>query len=393
MSEERTESIFEFDLGDHGDRLHFASPHELDSWNSHEIAKWQWLDQSPHGNQIRGQHQNLHNQVTQHAGQWRNHEASQQPLVHLFNALRSTFEQFYKGQMILNSTAPKGGWLLKLQQERGAIIAVGAYAALLGRDLQNTINQPQLIEGMIEGFLFTREIDWTASAHHEALNRLKSQYEGNISDQDTRFKVIEQQNTALNESFQIALKEKKSALDELHAGQTTEFQRLTEEHVANLKAIEQTYDQKLALQKPVEYWEDKGKYHGVRSKWFGISSLIVGIGLAGLLGWLAHWVFGNLPQGENPKQWQIAIFLVAAFFAIWLTRILVRLFLSHLHLATDAAERSTMILTYLSMAREGSQFAPEDKTLIVQHLFRSVSDGLVKDDAAPPSLFEFMTRK
>ena len=74
-------------------------------------------------------------------------------------------------------------------------------------------------------------------------------------------------------------------------------------------------------------------------------------------------------------------------------RILVRMFLSNLHLATDAAERRTMILTYLSMSREGAEFTKDDKKLIVQHLFRSASDGLVKDDAAPPTIFEMLTRK
>jgi hypothetical protein len=51
-----------------------------------------------------------------------------------------------------------------------------------------------------------------------------------------------------------------------------------------------------------------------------------------------------------------------------------------------------MIQTFLSMAREGSAFAPEDKTLIFQHLFRSASDGLVKDDAAPPNLLGMLQK-
>lgn len=69
-----------------------------------------------------------------------------------------------------------------------------------------------------------------------------------------------------------------------------------------------------------------------------------------------------------------------------------RLLFNHLHAATDAAERRMMILTYLAMSREGAQFAAEDKKLIVQH-FRSVSEGLAKDDAAPATLFELLTRK
>jgi hypothetical protein len=51
-----------------------------------------------------------------------------------------------------------------------------------------------------------------------------------------------------------------------------------------------------------------------------------------------------------------------------------------------------MILTYLALIREGKEIAPDDKNLILQHIFRS-SDGLVKDDAAPRSFWEAITRK
>jgi hypothetical protein len=111
-----------------------------------------------------------------------------------------------------------------------------------------------------------------------------------------------------------------------------------------------------------------------------------------VLSLLAYNVLGKLSPAEQPKHWHLAVLIVAAFFSVWLVRIFVRLFLSHLHLATDAAERRTMVLTYLAMAKEDGKFGPEDKSLILQHLFRSASDGLVKDDAAPPTPLEMLTR-
>ena len=51
-----------------------------------------------------------------------------------------------------------------------------------------------------------------------------------------------------------------------------------------------------------------------------------------------------------------------------------------------------MILTYLALSREGADVAPENRELILKHLFRSASDGLVKDEAAPPTILEFLTR-
>ena len=61
------------------------------------------------------------------------------------------------------------------------------------------------------------------------------------------------------------------------------------------------------------------------------------------LGWLAYEIFLNVPPNEKPQIWQVGVFSVAAFFGIWLERILVRLFVSNIHLATDAEERVTGI--------------------------------------------------
>jgi hypothetical protein len=52
-----------------------------------------------------------------------------------------------------------------------------------------------------------------------------------------------------------------------------------------------------------------------------------------------------------------------------------------------------MIQTYLSMSGEGTEFKADDRKLILDHVFRSASDGLVKDDAAPPSIIEVITKR
>jgi hypothetical protein len=193
--------------------------------------------------------------------------------------------------------------------------------------------------------------------------------------------------------FQTDSKEKAEALKKLHSDQSGEFTKLIGEHVQNLAAIEKTYDQKLALQRPVKYWEVKEDYHRKRAVTFGIVALVSVIFAIGGLVFIAYEYLSKLQPNENPKHWQIGVLVVGAFFAIWLVRVFVRLFFSNIHLATDAAERRMMILTYLSMSREGAQFAADDKKLIIQHIFRAASDGLVKDDAAPPSMFELLSRK
>ena len=79
-------------------------------------------------------------------------------------------------------------------------------------------------------------------------------------------------------------------------------------------------------------------------------------------------------------------------FAVWGVRLVVRMFLSHLHLASDAAERVVMTRTYLSLLEGDRLSSKEDRQLILQALFRPASDGIVKDEGVPFSLAEVLTR-
>lgn len=390
-----TPPIFEFDLGDKGDRVVAKTPEELKTWLQKENSEWAWLEKGrPWIEQLLGDHQNFRNQAQAYIDTWTGNQANPPALAKPFSRLRSLFEEYYSKSKILHSTSDKAAFLRQLRDKRGPQVAAGAYAALINAPVQTGGQwQTDLLTGLIEGFLYSREVDWTGAAHQEVLNRLKNQYAGNISHQETRFEEIEAKNTELNEGFARALAEKSGALTKLHEEQTNEFQRLVGEHVKNFTNIEKTYDQKLALQKPVKYWKTKEDFHSSKAKHFSIGAAVAGGLLGAGLGFLCWWAFSGLGPADNPKHWQVGVIVVAAFFSIWIVRLLVRMFLSHLHLGTDAAERRVMILTYLSMSREGAQFTPDDKKLIVQHLFRSASDGLVKDDAAPPTLFEMLTRK
>lgn len=397
MADNEQPPVFELDLGEHGNRLVFKTPDELRQWADEERNKWQWLNEagSPATDRIWSEHNQFHNQLHNYFNEWNQNRERLPEINRIFTQLKSVIEQRYsKNRLILNSSSPAAEFILELKTTRSPAVAAGAYVGIISAKFQTGVEtRAELLEGIIEAFLYKREIDWTAKAHKQALTKLKSQYDGEIGHQNARFKELEEKNRVLNEVFDAGLKEKTEALQKLHADQTGEFTKLIDEHVKKLEAIQKTYDQSLALQKPVKYWQTKESYHRGRSQLFGGVALAAAVVAGGGLAWLAHWALANLKPTENPQHWQIGVLLIGAFFAVWLVRVFVRLFFSHLHLATDAAERRMMILTYLSMSRQGTQFGNEDKKLIVQHIFRSASDGLVKDDAAPPSVFELMTRK
>jgi Family of unknown function (DUF6161) len=393
---EKIKKVIVLDLGEKGGLLEFEGPAEVQQWFSEEAGKWQWMRTIP---QIRNILQSLNHinvGINQQIQRW-----MQIPNIDEDDTVqRDSLKRFIESEIgqhpLWLSTSPNGSFILQLSQDltRGPLIAAGAYIAIGGSYSPAAEPlHPKVFEGEIEGFLYKREIDWTATAHREALEKLKHQYAGNFADQKKKFIEIEQANTTLNQEFSDTLVNKSKLLDELHSSQTEEFNKLVETHKVNLDAIENAYDQKLALLKPVKYWNARKKLHARKAKNFAIASGISMSAILFVLGVLAYEFFLNVPTGEKPQVWQVAVFSVAAFFSIWFERILVRLFISNMHLATDSEERVTMLQTYLSIIREGSEFAPEDKKLILERLFHPVTDGLVKDDAAPATPLELLSRR
>jgi len=92
---------------------------------------------------------------------------------------------------------------------------------------------------------------------------------------------------------------------------------------------------------------------------------------------------------EKVEWWRIGSFVIFATFVLWMVRIMVQMFTSSVHLATDAAERVTMLQAYLALLREEkAAITPEEKNVILSALFRPAASGMVKDDAGPGTLFE-----
>jgi hypothetical protein len=392
MSKRKPELILDF--GEYGGLVQIKEPAELQTWFQQEVSKWQWLQPitqtQPNWNALNNPH--LRNQIAQFSSQWQS--VIEQP--DQVKAKLSEVKRYLEQQLnsFLLSTGVRGQFVLSLREQAGDMVAAGAYMELAGNPQpMNQPFHPQFMDGLIQGFLFKHEIDWVATEHRKTLERLKKQYTGNISEQTRKLTHLEDENAKLNKQFSEALEQKNLKLDELHKVQSEAFDALVKEHKKNLEAIEQAYDQKLALLKPVEYWEKRRVQHQKASRGYAVAAGIAGFVLFGALGGVAYELFLNLQPNEHPKPWQIGVFAVAAFAAIWFERILVRLFMSNMHLKTDAEERKTMLQTYLAIIREGSEFAPEEKKLILERLFLPASDGLVKDDAAPPMLLEWLSRR
>jgi hypothetical protein len=414
MSEPSDNSI-KIELPQLKGELVFETPQKLLDWQEQLRAEWNWLRNSPAQNAWSQQESHL-NSIRQAANEWMRSPSHQGERDRARNTVHAAIEQMFNKDNSLFGKEAHSAFIKEIHQKHGTAAAAGVFAVLSRSDIhfERNVNE-SFFGGLLRGFLFENEIDWTASAHRKVLEELETQYKLSLEDQEARLQHLEAENLRLNEAHDATLKAKSDGLDELslskasvldglhtaketalndlYAAKDKAFADLATKHEANLKAIEDTFHNKLALQKPIDYWRDKKTAHVKLAKRFAWASAILivlfGIGLGSLI----YWAFGSLGPNDNPKHWQVGVTIIAAFFVIWIVRLLVRMFLSHQHLAADAAERVTMVQTYLSLSREGQGVAPADRSVILQQLFKSASDGLVKDDGTPPGWLELFSRQ
>jgi hypothetical protein len=96
-----------------------------------------------------------------------------------------------------------------------------------------------------------------------------------------------------------------------------------------------------------------------------------------------------LETAADVPLWKVSILLAVSTLGIWLTRLCTKIFISNLHLKTDADERVTMMLTYLALLRKGKGPPENERQLILQTLFRPSLTGFIKEDG-PAGFFELL---
>lgn len=175
---------------------------------------------------------------------------------------------------------------------------------------------------------------------------------------------------------------------------------------AEMAAVHRAYQEQMRLQEPVQYWKDKEVDHDRSATlWFkilcGASAAVIILPILCLVGW-THLMpplseagaFGWLrPMGQSPGWSQIlrdakglTLIALVSGLTVWALRFAARVYLSERHLATDARERQTIVMTYIALLKENAASEAE-RAIVLQTLFRSSADGIVKDDAGmDPSL-------
>lgn len=406
------------DFGEEGGRYVWEGHQEAITWIDDLQRQWDWLQGQQYkpprnawqaiANILNNAKQNLQQaQSALSQGQAQHAESN-------IASARSILEGFIRPNAWLLPISAQRKFVEELRDGGKSLEAALIVCHWLGQDLSGPpINTT--ISALLQWELYEHGIKDRMKAENAALKRLVgdmqsslTQYQEAERTQTSRFDELHSQLTEQSSSQQATFDTSQASRDEVWEGQLSRVQ-------TELTTLKDTYDKHMALAAPVEYWNTKRIKHG---RWALVSFVAVVICMVAAAYFL-HTELQSVGQtvtaskvvaatsaakaqtaGSTTIQalagsattWHLGSFILLATLSFWFIRLLVRIFLSNLHLENDAAERVTMAKTYLALIRNDDLPKGDNISTVLAALFRPTGDGIVKDEGVPPTTLEWFTK-
>ena len=165
--------------------------------------------------------------------------------------------------------------------------------------------------------------------------------------------------------------------------QSNTFERKLTEWTEKVAILEKTYEEKLKLKKPAEYWAKSARKYGIQGGLWTLA--IVALVIVAAINFqeiFVTWLQGReTPVQLNTIQGVILFGSLAAVYA-FLLRVLSRLAFSSFHLMRDAEEREQLTYLYLSLTNE-AEIDKESRDIVLQALFSRSETGLLAQEHGP----------
>lgn len=396
-----SDPIFELDLGSNGGVLAPTSGLECRNWIEIERQFWQWITQVSAGNHRSALDAALNplHQAANEAQQAIGYEHSNQPeFRRLMLQVSRQLEDCFGGKTRFpHSSTPLAKRVEQIRTRDPLEALAYLYVHLPQKNgYQFDARDASSWRGFIEGLIELHGISTISEERHQAL-------QASLDELRTKSeRTLGQKRKDINRLHKEFVQQKEAVdlqLTNFEAEALAFFQRNQEahdlkidEHEKRMAALQNSFREEMALRAPVEYWEGRKTHHEGRATitgWWAFGSMA---GLAGIIGSAAYWVLSALGADGKPDTWRVAVLALVGALGVWAVRLIVRMFLSHTHLTTDAAERVTMVKTYLALLESDKMPSDDDRKLILQSLFRPAADGIVKDEGLPNPLLEVLTR-
>lgn len=317
------------------------------------------------------------------------------------NQLRAHFA----AQPWLSKSSAERAFLDDLRHRKGDAIACAVIGIWLKVSFSGDDNVYTVSQASVEAALFElgspKRISWEAESYKQILSNL----ENDRADFRKTLDAAERQRSSQFDGFTETEKQRATAFASAEQRREGEWVAKANGFEAEMQNLKDAYDKHMSLAAPVEYWETKQARH---FKWMAVTGLVTAAGMVAA-GALLHCELAAVAQQATSTTttakdgvvgvlsaiatWRLGSFLLLATLAFWVLRLLVRIFLSNLHLENDAAERVTMVKTYLALIRDGKLSSDSDNLkAVLAALFRPTGDGIVKDEGIPPNMLELLTK-
>lgn len=309
-----------------------------------------------------------------------------------------SFEDFLDKKQLFTDEAPFNDFLQR-QAQKGAVSGLAVLAVAFDSNVSPL--DREMYKAFQDADAYFDGNQERVADEGESLQELRQRWDTEFTEQLDSWKSDYQlqidEASRLNKKAELLIEDwqqqTESQSQELAAHQADfkkQYDEALAEATSELENLTKTYDEKLALHASVKYWGLQHESHTTKAKVFAVA---LGITTAIVLATIIVFAFYGLDQPI--KQVSVSKLLTAAAlttFGLWAIKILANIFMSHLHLATDAQERRTMIHTYLALTRKGQGPKEEDRQLILQTLFRPSTTDMVKNDQGPTQLVDLINR-
>lgn len=395
-------ALITLDLGANGGTFAPTSVGEMHAWVQKEFEFWSWTQSvhtGSHKSSIDNAIQPLHSAMS-HVRDAVNLQQQNQTsaLAERVQHIQTNVLEAFVNRGLPHSSTPLAKRVEDLAIDPATALAYlypflpvlpGAVYPFDARDISSWRG---FLMGLLDRFNIIKDAEPAIEAERKALENLRSRSEELLGSQRTVANQITRDFVETKGAIASAQDSQQRGFVELLTSSELAHKEALEKHESEMVALRRSFREEMTLRGPVEYWQTKASTHATKAKelmrwtWGSMSGLTVVMGL------LAVWVFGTLNNEGRPDTWKMTILILVAVMGIWAVRLVVRMFLSHTHLATDAEERVTMVKTYLSLLEADKMPSDDDRKLVLTPLFRPATDGLIKDEGLPHPMLEMLTR-
>jgi hypothetical protein len=147
--------------------------------------------------------------------------------------------------------------------------------------------------------------------------------------------------------------------------------------------LENTYQEKLRLEKPATYWRKSAKKYGLQGGLWSLALIAsILLGLVYFYDFFDSWLKGQALAVKLDTLQGVVIFgSILAVYA-FLVKTISKLTFSSFHLMRDSEEREQLTYLYLALNNEG-QIDKSSRELILQALFCRSETGLLSGESGP----------